>query len=81
MSRDNGKTNGHSNGQLNGKMNAKVNGKSNGKLNGKLNGKSDGQIPAAASVLGVGETLVGKHLLVTGVTGFLGKIWLTMLLE
>ncbi|MBW2462854.1 MAG: SDR family oxidoreductase [Deltaproteobacteria bacterium] len=53
----------------------------NGKSNGKLNGKSRGKIQTTDSVLGVGETLAGKHLLVTGVTGFLGKIWLTMLLE
>ncbi len=30
---------------------------------------------------GVRETLRGKHVLVTGVTGFLGKVWLAMLLE
>jgi len=40
------------------------------------NGKGNG-----SATTGVRETLEGKHVLVTGVTGFLGKIWLTMLLE
>jgi long-chain acyl-CoA synthetase len=45
--------------------------------NGKSNGRSNGNGRAR----GVRETLAGKHILVTGVTGFLGKIWLTMLLD
>ncbi len=29
----------------------------------------------------VGDAFAGKHLMVTGVTGFLGKVWLAMLLD
>ena len=31
--------------------------------------------------IGVRDSFAGKHLLVTGVTGFLGKVWLAMLLD
>ena len=37
-------------------------------------------IGSAASRLDIRETLAGKELLVTGVTGFLGKVWLAELL-
>ena len=33
------------------------------------------------SLLPVRETLAGKHVMVTGVTGFVGKVWLAMLLD
>ncbi|MCA9536241.1 MAG: SDR family oxidoreductase [Myxococcales bacterium] len=33
------------------------------------------------SALPVRETFAGKHVLVTGVTGFVGKVWLAMLLD
>jgi long-chain acyl-CoA synthetase len=32
-------------------------------------------------MMSVRETLAGKHILLTGVTGFLGKVWLAMVLE
>ena len=32
-------------------------------------------------VLPIRETLAGKSVLVTGVTGFLGKVWVSMLLH
>ena len=37
-------------------------------------------IGSAAGRLNIAETLAGKELLVTGVTGFLGKVWLSELL-
>lgn len=37
--------------------------------------------PTPVHPLSVRETLAGKHLLVTGVTGFLGKVWVLSLLE
>ncbi|MEO0326894.1 MAG: SDR family oxidoreductase, partial [Myxococcota bacterium] len=36
---------------------------------------------AAAGALSVREAVRGKRLLVTGVTGFLGKVWLAHLLQ
>lgn len=33
------------------------------------------------SLLPVRETFAGKHVMVTGVTGFVGKVWLAMLLD
>ena len=37
-------------------------------------------IGSAAGRLDIRESLAGKELLVTGVTGFLGKVWLSELL-
>src|SRR5260370_41580938 len=39
-----------------------------------------GSTPRVTS-LNVRETLAGKHLLLVGVTGFIGKVWLVDLLE
>ncbi|MDH5491739.1 MAG: SDR family oxidoreductase, partial [Myxococcales bacterium] len=39
------------------------------------------ETPSALAPLAVRETLAGKHLLVTGITGFLGKVWLSMLVS
>jgi nucleoside-diphosphate-sugar epimerase len=35
----------------------------------------------ASQPLNIVETFSGKHLLVTGITGFLGKVWLAMVLD
>ena len=37
--------------------------------------------PTAVNPLDVRQALAGKHLLVTGVTGFLGKVWILHLLQ
>ena len=31
--------------------------------------------------ISVEETLAGKHILLTGASGFLGKVWLSMILD
>ncbi|MFV8750738.1 AMP-binding protein [Nannocystaceae bacterium ST9] len=38
-------------------------------------------VPAIADPIDVGATLAGKNLIVIGATGFLGKVWLAMLLH
>ena len=40
-----------------------------------------GSQPRRVERLSVRKVLAGKHLLVIGTTGFIGKVWLTMLLE
>ena len=52
--------------------------KKNGSKNG-VNGHDEGVGLKGAPPLR--ETYRGKHLLVTGVTGFLGKVWLAMVLD
>ena len=59
-------TNGHKNG-------------TNGHKNG--NGHSLGAEGIALKGASIRETFRDKHLLVTGVTGFLGKVWLAMVLD
>ncbi len=49
-------------------------------VNGKNNGQPVSSIHGGRRP-GMAETFAGKHLLVTGVTGFLGKVWLAMLLD
>lgn len=51
----------------------------NGHENG--NGHSLGAEGIALKGPSIAETFAGKHLLVTGVTGFLGKVWLAMVLD
>lgn len=48
---------------------------SNGHLRAVHEGDGGGHGPS------VGDAFAGKHLMVTGVTGFLGKVWLAMLLD
>jgi long-chain acyl-CoA synthetase len=36
---------------------------------------------SANNVLSIRETFAGKHVLLTGASGFVGKVWLTMMLE
>lgn len=45
------------------------------------NGHSLGAEGIALDRRSIRETFAGKHLLVTGVTGFLGKVWLAMVLD
>ena len=42
---------------------------------------ANGRTGVSESPLGVRAAFAGKHLLVTGVTGFLGKVWLAMVLD
>lgn len=64
-----------------------TNGKKNGTANGhahSANGTSihvGGVTKLERAALRVRDAYRGKHLVVTGVTGFLGKVWLTMLLD
>jgi len=51
----------------------------NGRRNG--NGHSLGAKGIALEGGSIREAFAGKHLLVTGVTGFLGKVWLGMVLD
>ncbi|MAQ16778.1 MAG: hypothetical protein CMN30_18545 [Sandaracinus sp.] len=50
------------------------------KKNGSKNG-ANGRGVARTGAPPLRETYRGKHLLVTGVTGFLGKVWLAMVLD
>lgn len=81
----------HSNGKAvkNGKNGVRLNG-AHGAHGGNGGGKGGGHdgfvLPTTTGIRAiyspsVRETFAGKHLLVTGVTGFLGKVWLGMLLD
>ncbi len=57
--------------------------KSGIRRNGAKNGAHAGIVVSAdeRGALEIRDAYRGKHLLVTGVTGFLGKVWMTMLLD